>query len=565
MAEISYTKTKWVNNVTPLNEGNMNNIEDGIEAIDIALGTKLDKSNVVQTTGQSTTAVMSQKATTDEIDTLKSDIDNIKKVVSVEYELSLKKTDFTVGSLQMASFAVDVTKTHALTYMKHIDVNENDVIKITVPVIDGVYYKYRFGFYDESKAYIGQEAFTTENPYVITQKNTKYIAFCIIAYNQADNTTHANLIDEFSETDIIKFENLSKSAATMEDVVSDIAELKNKKRVYRHMVNAAMKPKNITSNGYLSQLQPLALFHFSDIHGDAIETERIGSVYQDIVNKCDDVICTGDIVELRYSNDTTFMTDGSRSKNYLLAIGNHDVLTDESGFDFTQRATQEQQYAKFFAKNIANWGVTYTSNKTYYYKDYPAKKIRFIVLNNMLTSTDATKQLTWLETTLEDAVTNDYSVVIGMHYPVYGFTKIDCAFTRRDREIPSVDCCDISICQKVQTFIDNGGDFICYIGGHKHGDYIGYSSSYPVQISILVDSANRQQSNQYSDLMRVDGEISQDLYNVVVFDKSISAIKIIRIGCAVDNYMRHRDMLCINYQTKNILSSSLPIYNGGVV
>ena len=65
--------------------------------------------------------------------------------------------------------------------------------------------------------------------------------------------------------------------------------------------------------------------------------------------------------------------------------------------------------------------------------------------------------------------------------------------------------------------------------------------------------------------MRVDGEISQDLYNVVVFDKSISAIKIIRIGCDVDNYMRHRDMLCINYQTKDILSSSLPIYNGGVV
>ena len=35
--------------------------------VDEALATKLDKSNVVQTTGQSTTAVMSQKATTDAI------------------------------------------------------------------------------------------------------------------------------------------------------------------------------------------------------------------------------------------------------------------------------------------------------------------------------------------------------------------------------------------------------------------------------------------------------------------------------------------------------------------
>lgn len=519
---------------------------------------------IVQTTGGSETAVMSQKAVTDNVNSIKSDIDNIKKIVLVKNELSLKRTDFTVGSLQTSLFTVDVTKTHALTYMKHIEADTNDVIKITVPVINGVYYKYRFGFYDESKAYIGQEAFTTENPYIITQKNTKYIAFCIIAYNQADDTPHSNLIDEFSETDIIKFENLSKPVATMEDIVSDIAELQNKKRVYRQMVDAAMKPKNITSNGYLSQLQPLALFHFSDIHGDAIETNRIGSVFQDIVDKCDDVICTGDIVELRYSNDATFMTDGSSSKNYLLAIGNHDVLTDESGFDFTQRATQAQQYAKFFAPNIANWGVTYTSNKTYYYKDYSAKKIRFIVLNNMLTSTDATEQLTWLETTLADAITNDYSVVIGMHYPVYGFTKIDCAFTRRDREIPPSDCADISICQKVQTFIDDGGDFICYIGGHKHGDYIGYSSAYPSQISILVDSASRAQSNQYSDLMRVDGEISQDLYNVVVLDKSISAIKIIRIGCDVDNYMRRRDMICLDYHTKEILSYGLPVYTGGV-
>ena len=31
MAEISYTKTNWVNNVTKLNADNMNNIENGIK------------------------------------------------------------------------------------------------------------------------------------------------------------------------------------------------------------------------------------------------------------------------------------------------------------------------------------------------------------------------------------------------------------------------------------------------------------------------------------------------------------------------------------------------------
>ena len=40
MAEISYTKTNWVNNVTKLNADNMNHIENGIEALDVALNTK---------------------------------------------------------------------------------------------------------------------------------------------------------------------------------------------------------------------------------------------------------------------------------------------------------------------------------------------------------------------------------------------------------------------------------------------------------------------------------------------------------------------------------------------
>ena len=44
MAGISYEKRVWVNNVTKLNADNMNHIENGIEAIDIALGTKADKS-----------------------------------------------------------------------------------------------------------------------------------------------------------------------------------------------------------------------------------------------------------------------------------------------------------------------------------------------------------------------------------------------------------------------------------------------------------------------------------------------------------------------------------------
>ena len=43
MAEISYNKTNWENNKTPLNQDNMNNIENGIEAVTNAVNNiKLD-------------------------------------------------------------------------------------------------------------------------------------------------------------------------------------------------------------------------------------------------------------------------------------------------------------------------------------------------------------------------------------------------------------------------------------------------------------------------------------------------------------------------------------------
>lgn len=51
MTEISYTKTVWVNNVTPLNADNMNHIENGIEALATELEKKIEKPEVSPTVG----------------------------------------------------------------------------------------------------------------------------------------------------------------------------------------------------------------------------------------------------------------------------------------------------------------------------------------------------------------------------------------------------------------------------------------------------------------------------------------------------------------------------------
>ena len=51
MAEISYKKTEWRNNVTPLNEENMNHIENGIETLATELEKKIEKPEVAPTVG----------------------------------------------------------------------------------------------------------------------------------------------------------------------------------------------------------------------------------------------------------------------------------------------------------------------------------------------------------------------------------------------------------------------------------------------------------------------------------------------------------------------------------
>lgn len=60
-------------------------------------------------------------------------------------------------------------------------------------------------------------------------------------------------------------------------------------------VKSGTKPLNATADSYKNMAKPLVLLHFSDVHGDVVETDRINNTYQKVVDLCDDVICTGDM------------------------------------------------------------------------------------------------------------------------------------------------------------------------------------------------------------------------------------------------------------------------------
>ena len=315
----------------------------------------------------------------------------------------------------------------------------------------------------------------------------------------------------------------------------------------------AKRPINSGSNEYLSVPQPVVLFHFSDVHADTTELQRVVDFRDEYSNLIDDTICTGDLVQYRYSDGMAFWDNVDGSDNILIAIGNHDVLTAESGWDWTQRATQAEQYARYIEPYISKWDVSYTDGKTYYYKDYTSKSVRLIVLNCMLENDDNNTQLEWFISTLTSARTANLAVCVATHYMLHSPEKVATNFTSLDRSLGS-DFLNNDYMSAVNDFVSAGGEFICYIAGHTHSDIVVKSTIYPNQYCVVIDALNRVQSNQYSDTQRTDETKSQDLANLFVIDTASKVVKLIRVGANIDHYLRSKKQMTFKYLTGDIIA-----------
>lgn len=328
-----------------------------------------------------------------------------------------------------------------------------------------------------------------------------------------------------------------------------LAEAKNK-------LTQAKKPKNYPES-YTTHPECLSLLHFSDIHGDTAETARIYIRFVELCSAVDNIICTGDFVPAWAGQDVSYLNAYQYGKATLRCIGNHDVYATPTP-DLTNHISQTEQYNKYFNGYIQNWGVVYEAGKTYYYKDYDAKNIRLICLNDTLDGSDMTAQLSWLAGRLIEALAAGKSVLIAIHnMPNRDVTPVKSTFTRPDivpRGYTSFETAD-AILNSVQSFINSGGDFIGYLCGHWHSDYIGYYNNYPEQMIFMVSAASRSQCNAVGDYDRVDDTVSMDLFNLFVADTSVHCFKLIRVGADYTSYLQHVDTVTVNYKTHEIMSN----------
>lgn len=227
-----------------------------------------------------------------------------------------------------------------------------------------------------------------------------------------------------------------------------------------------------------------------------------------------------------------------------------------------------------------------TTGKAYYYTDFDELKLRLIVLN--VYDNDASEkrddrgtyeiseeQCTWLAETLKACEKKEYGVIIAAHEadePIIPGSN-DFGFCQRTEpypwSIPSerknhivADLVDAfangkSVKKeyvweksghtvKVDCNFEKKSEFICFLNGHRHGDYIGYLPSYPGLLSLGMPCSGcfpkgyHNIGDEVSDLPRIPGTVSEDAVNFYVLDRENKTISVVRMGACVNDLFEER-------------------------
>lgn len=316
-------------------------------------------------------------------------------------------------------------------------------------------------------------------------------------------------------------------------------------------------------------LNPLVLLHFSDIHGGNTETKYVinkttlqrivdfNAAYKDYI---DDILCTGDecfqdITDRQdYDNSEDWWDSIDGSQYILPVLGNHDTYA--SGSTTNGSAGQSVSYNVLF-NHIEDCNPTnHPDGKCYYYKDYTEQGIRLIVIDPYYSDND---EEVWFAAALANAKTNSLSVIIAIHPPFNSYTPIDCTFNSLKFNGSFIQHVSYSnYFNMVDDFISNGGELICWLTGHVHGDVVGYTGTERKHLMITAPSSKAPRSIQTTSEtnnvdMRIVGTKSQDSFNIIGCNTTYKTITIMRIGSDYDVALRHRGICVIKYDTMEVL------------
>lgn len=301
---------------------------------------------------------------------------------------------------------------------------------------------------------------------------------------------------------------------------------------------------------YMNQidLSSLVLLHFSDIHANKQNLMRIMNFANKYGAKINDIIHTGDMVASKWDSGVTFWTEVEGTDNILNVIGNHDSSSTGSGN--WDAYTAAQCYGRYIEPYVENWGVTMGGEEVcYYYKDYSS--IRLIVLDRM--HWDSTQE-SWFTTLLQNSLSK--KVIIASHGTPATVAPSDkaCNMDSYFKETISPNSgmnSDSIMVEAVDDFIDDGGTFICWLGGHTHWDSFRYISGHQRQVCVLVGTASSTANGNA--FHREVGTQSEDNFNIFSVYPTTGTFAIKKIGCSYNRMGLSTSGLVYDYVNHEII------------
>ena len=309
-----------------------------------------------------------------------------------------------------------------------------------------------------------------------------------------------------------------------------------------------------------------ALF-FSDVHGSSENIDRIkekATIWG--AEKIDCILNGGDTVLQFNSEKLEWYNQLVQNATipFISAVGNHDAWST----NYWTWDTNKNIYSlltskvKEYVPSIVQPTDVSTTFGNYYY--YDTEKVRVIVLLSLKFNSDDVfyddAQDTWLKSVLADAKEKSKAVIIMNHGPIdpKDSEEVESNWTSRlswVSDIADTQHMDERILKDVDSFIDSGGTFICYLAGHSHLDYILKSKSHPRQMCFVTTSARY---NFGSDCLRSSdrNNMDYDSYNYIGVDLTHSVIKVQRIGMNTNAWMQEHNTFCWDFKNHKLVADN---------